>query len=210
MTTPLDFDPKHSQMVYLMSGLVAARGGKIGAFVTTDYGKTITRLPWPFSRPGMICVDPTNGDHIVVGDLKGDRSSLSVTFDGGKTWSTSRGVPQTAFWYAATLSPANPNLMLASNVDSANNVFVLRSTDGGRSFKQITTIRTNAPLIRERAIIERANNPDVPYAFVYSRIDRFASIKTQPRVRRLLRSRLCAECSSRPTSAPAGTESTAR
>ena len=168
MTTPLAFDPKEPKRMYVMAGPITFGAAKVGAFVTSDDGATFQRLPWPFARPGMILVDPANRDHMLVGDLRGGRSSISVTMDGGTTWMAAAGVPATAFWYAATISAANPQIVLASNIDAANNVFVLRSTDGGRHFTKVATV-VNAPLIRGRADIERRPEDDAtPAAFVYA------------------------------------------
>jgi hypothetical protein len=55
-----------------------------------------------------------------------------------------------------TISPVNGNIVLASSVDKSNNVFVLRSTDAGRTFKRVATV-VNAPLIRGR--IDPDRNP---------------------------------------------------
>ncbi len=169
MTTPLAFDPKNPQRLYAMAGaIVGFSSAKFGAYVTTNQGKSFAKLAWPFAAPGMIVVDAANGNHILVGNLANGRSSISVTTDGGATWVASRGVPATAFWYSATISPKNSNLVLASSVDAADNVFVLRSTDGGRTFVKTATI-VNAPAIRARADIERAGGAHTgPAAYVYS------------------------------------------
>lgn len=172
MTTPLAFDPKDPHTIYVVSGDIIGAGfskAPRAVFTTSNGGATFRRLHWPVDEPGMIVVDPLDGSHIIVGDLANQtRSSIRVTFDGGKTWTTSRGVPTTAFWYAATISPANGNVVLAASVDARNNVFVLRSTDGGRAFKLVANV-TNAPLIRgpvDHDLAERYSQP--PPAFVYS------------------------------------------
>jgi hypothetical protein len=172
MTTPLAFDPKNPHKIYVVSGDIVGAGfakAPRAVFTTGDGGVTFKRLQWPVNEPGMIVVDAHNGAHIVVGDLANQqRSSIRVTFDGGKTWATSRGVPVTAFWYAATISPAGGNIVLAASVDARNNVFVLRSTDGARTFKRVATV-TNAPLISgrvDRDLAERYAQP--PPAFIYS------------------------------------------
>lgn len=172
MTTPLAFDPKDPQKIYVVSGDIIGAGfanAPRAVFTTSNDGATFKRLNWPVDEPGMIVADPHDGSHIIVGDLASQtRSSIRVTFDGGKTWTTSRGVPVTAFWYAATVSPANGNVVLAASVDARNNVFVLRSTNGGRTFKLVADV-TNAPLVRgpvDHDLAERYPQP--PPAFVYS------------------------------------------
>jgi hypothetical protein len=172
MTTPLAFDPNDPRKIYVLSGDIVGAGfakAPRAVFTTGNGGVSFKRLHWPIDEPGMIVVDPNNGSHIIVGDLANQtRSSIRVTFDGGKKWTTSRGVPVTAFWYAATISPANGKLVLAASVDARNNVFVLRSTDGARTFKLVANV-TNAPLIRgpvDHDLAERYPQP--PPAFVYS------------------------------------------
>jgi hypothetical protein len=156
MTTPIAFDPKKPLTMYITSGPINAPGlsGPKGIYETTDGGGTVSKLSWPFTWPGAVVVDPRAGSHILVCDLNTFASSLSVTTDGGKNWTKSTGVPATPFWYAMTISPVNGNIVLASSVDKANNVFVLRSTDGGATFKRVATV-VNAPLIRGRIDLDR-------------------------------------------------------
>jgi photosystem II stability/assembly factor-like uncharacterized protein len=184
MTTPIAFDPKHPLTMYLTSGPNPGAGfhGPKGIFRSTDGGKTVSQLSWPFAWPGAVVVDQRNGGHLLVGDLKNGKSSLSVTTDGGAKWTKSSGVIPTQFWYALTISPVNGKIALASSVDAKNNVFVLRSTDGGASFKKVSVV-TNAPLVRGRSHLEsellrgvrssRLSEPGQPegeetQAFVYS------------------------------------------
>lgn len=182
MTAPIAFDPRNPLAMYLLTGPIEAPGptGLTGVFHSTDGGQTFKQLAWPFTEPGSITVDAKNGRHIVVSDLNANRSSLSVTFDGGTTWQRARGVPATAFWYSVTISPTNPRHVLATSVDAANNVFVLRSTDGGARYTRLGSI-VNAPLIRgrlesdrhagrrgERREPERRQPFGPPPAFVYS------------------------------------------
>ncbi|MBV8148666.1 MAG: hypothetical protein JO092_06220 [Candidatus Eremiobacteraeota bacterium] len=172
MTTPIAFDPSNPRHLYLASGAIVGAGFPStphAVFSTRDNGITLQKLTWPVVDPGMIVVDGHNSQHILVGDLRGLKSSsIEVTSDGGKTWARAAGVPATTFWYSATISPRNGRLVLASSVDAANNVFVLRSTDGGLHFTRIATV-TNAPLLRgpvDRDL--RRLLPQAPPAFVYS------------------------------------------
>ncbi len=152
MTTPIAFDPRDSLKMYVLSGPNVKLGfdGPKGVYESTDGGATITQLAWPFGWPGGIVVDQRYGPHILVSDLAHGKSSISVTDDGGKTWTKSAGVPATPFWYAMTISPVDGHVVLASSVDAKSEVFVLRSTDGGRHFTRVATV-VNAPLLRGRA-----------------------------------------------------------
>jgi len=158
MMDPIAFDPKNALHMYVISGYAIGASFPAvpqGVFESTDGGKTLHATSWAVSWPGSICVDRRNGSHILVGDLvKSVRSSIRVTFDGGKTWQTSAGVPATKYWYDIAISPANGNIVLATSVDDANNVFVLRSFNGGRTFGKVAGI-VNAPTIRQRFDLDR-------------------------------------------------------
>ncbi len=145
MTAPLAFDPQHPLTMYFAS----ASATDLGMYETTNGGKTVSKLAWPFDYPGCVIVDAGNGRHIIVSDMGSGKAALSASFNGGKTWRAATGVPAAAFWQTASISPVNGNVVLAADVDSNNNVYVLRSTDGGRSFKRTATV-VNAPLTRGR------------------------------------------------------------
>ncbi len=157
MTTPVAFDPKNPKTMYFASGPSPGPGfyGPKGMFKSTDGGESVTQLSWPFTWPGAVVVDPNNGAHILVCDINNGKSSLSVTTNGGKTWKKSSGVIATPFWYAFTISPVSQKTVLASSVDSKNNVFVLRSGDGGLTFTKVSVV-VNAPLVRGPAKLEES------------------------------------------------------
>jgi hypothetical protein len=175
MTTPIAFAPGHPLTMYLLSGSIFLPPGytnsPIGAYKSTDGGQTASVLPWPFTRPGAIAIDQRDGRHILIGDMSSSgRSSISVTSDGGKSWAKSSGVPATLFWYALAISPVSGTTVLASSVDKMNNVFVLRSADGGRTFKRVATV-VNAPLVRGRIDADRyvsGEGASQPLDFLYS------------------------------------------
>lgn len=158
MMDPIAFDPNNPLHMYVISGYsIGTTFPKVpqGVFESTDGGKTLHATLWAVSWPGAICVDRRNGSHILVGDLvQSVRSSIRVTFDGGKAWQTSAGVPVTKYWYDIAVSPANGNIVLAASVDDANNVFVLRSVNGGRTFSKVASV-VNAPTIRQRFDADR-------------------------------------------------------
>ena len=176
MTTPMAFDPKNPKRLYIaaVSPFFNAQyeSKSIGVLTTTDYGATLTKLPWPIARPGMIAFDPRDNAHIVVGGIKNGRSTISVTFDGGKTWTQSSGVVSTPFWYDATIDPANGRIVLASDADSAGNVFILRSGDGGKTFQRVANAGSG-PLLQTRLHDDDATAPANFYVFSPSREIRF-------------------------------------
>jgi hypothetical protein len=183
MAAPIAFDPKNPLTMYLLSGPIEAPGisGQRAVYLSLDGGSTFAKQPWPFVHAGTIVVDGANGSHIIVSDLKASGSTLSTTFDGGKTWTTAKGVPASAFWYTVTISPVSGKIVLASSVDAAANVYVLRSTDGGRTFVRTQTV-TTAPAIAGHIDADRHGrlymhgreeddadaSASAPAAFVYS------------------------------------------
>jgi hypothetical protein len=171
MASPIAFDPKNPLVMYLLSGPVEAPGirGQRAVFRTTDGGSTFTKEPWPFVHAGTIVVDGAKGSHIIVSDLKTFGSTLSTTFDGGKTWTRAKGVPASAFWYTVTISPVDGQTVLAASVDASANVYVLRSTNGGRTFVR-TQIVTSAPALTGRIDADDRDEGagGVPAAFLYS------------------------------------------
>jgi hypothetical protein len=169
MTNPIAFDPKNPLVMYLLSGPIEAPGisGVRAVFRTTDGGKTIAKTSWPFTHAGGIVVDGRDGLHIIVSDLRSSASSLSTTFDGGKTWTRAQGVPPTAFWYTMSISPVNGQTVLAASVDASANVFVLRSSDGGRTFARTQTV-TSAPALAGRIDAGDDGDDGGAAAFLYS------------------------------------------
>jgi len=186
MSAPIAFDPKHPLTMYLLSGPIEAPGimGQRAVFVTHDGGSSFAKEAWPFHHAGTIVVDPRNGSHIIVSDLRA-ASSISTTFDGGKTWKQAKGVPPSAFWYTISISPVNGRTVLASSVDASANVYVLRSSDGGLTFTK-TAIVTSAPALvghidadrgsRQRARGESGDDEagGAPAAFLYSPVRQIA------------------------------------
>lgn len=180
MTTPIAFDPKTPTTMYVASGDVGGVGfapAPKAVFKSTDGGVTLTQQKWPLYGPGAVVVDKHAGAHILVGDMQNGQSTILSTFDGGKTWTKSAGVPPTPFWYAITISPVNGQLVLASSMDSSNNVFVLRSTNGGKTFTRVTNVVNTPLLVHGRIHIERRRGHEAddaqaaaspPPAFIYS------------------------------------------
>jgi photosystem II stability/assembly factor-like uncharacterized protein len=118
------FDPKTPTTMYLVGG---QSGGNV-IVVSTDGGDTFASTNWVFTNPNQIVVDPKNGQHIVVGTAK----NLSVSFDGGKTWSQSAGMTSGP----VAVDPVDGNTILAVDGSAA----VYRSSDGGKSFSKISSI----------------------------------------------------------------------
>ena len=163
MTAPLAFDQAHPLTMYFAS----ASEQDFGMYGSTNGGKTVSKLAWPFQYPGCVVVDAHNGRHVVVSDMGTGKATLSASFDGGKSWRVASGVPTASFWQTASISPVNGSIVLAADVDANDNVYVLRSTNGGRSFQRTATV-VNAPLIRGRKEADENLEIKRPPYFDYS------------------------------------------
>jgi photosystem II stability/assembly factor-like uncharacterized protein len=110
-----------------------------GLFVSKDSGDTWTELsekglpPKPWGRVG-VAVAPSDG-HRVYALIEAEKGGLFRSDDGGDTWSLasdSRAIRQRAWYYTTvTVDPTNADVVWCPNVP------LLKSIDGGRTFKAI-------------------------------------------------------------------------
>ena len=149
-------------------------------FLSRDHGETWSlneplwnvpeRKEWMgggFDQAGVasICVDPRNAGHITVGVSTG---GVWITDDGGKSWRASvdgmyaeyappqlRHAPQMQDVHRLVQCPSAPDTMWAQH---HNGVF--RSTDGARSWQDVTTIR---PAKFGFAVVAHPSDPDTAW-----------------------------------------------
>jgi hypothetical protein len=127
------FDPTLATSFYLLSNPSGA-GAMDVIYQTTDGGKTFSPVTWPFTAPNLVAISPTNAQHLLVRD----GTTLSVSVDGGATWSASTGLPA-ASTLSVAIHPQSDSTVLAASLDS-NSVSAWRSNDGGLSFTNVSTI----------------------------------------------------------------------
>jgi photosystem II stability/assembly factor-like uncharacterized protein len=126
------FDPTTSGTMYLVDGKSPSNGGQ-GIVISTNGGKTFTATNWAFTTPYLIVIDPNNSTHLIVGDSKG----LSVSTDGGSTWTLASGLPSTTNPYSVVMHPTDTKTVVAI-VSASGGQAVYRSTDGGQTFSKLT------------------------------------------------------------------------
>jgi uncharacterized repeat protein (TIGR03803 family) len=104
--------------------------GVDGVFKSTDWGVSWTlQSSWTISKPVMVAVDPTNSNHIFVGEQGGP---LMMSVDGGSTFNpsdlhcTNCGAP-----VSLAVDPANSQDIVIGMSLPPPNGGVLVSTDGG-------------------------------------------------------------------------------
>lgn len=117
-----------------------------GVYRTDDLGVTWRRLDrYPTTHAHSLAVHPSNADLLYVGS---EPASVFVSTDGGETWdecSTFRDVPEAGEWsfhwegrhgHVRDLRMAahDPNIIFAG-IEVGG---VIRSTDGGRNWEQLT------------------------------------------------------------------------
>ena len=117
-------------------------GDGSGLYKTTDGGLTWTNLSTKKGMPkgvwGIVCmaVAPSNPDKVYA-MIENKNGGMYVSSDAGETWALQCGdndIRQRAWYYdRVSVDPKNENIVYCTNVE------LLRSNDGGKTFRQIRT-----------------------------------------------------------------------
>lgn len=152
-----------------------------GVYRSDDAGRTWKRMGLEKSEHiARIVIDPRNSDVVYVaaqGPLwsdGGDRGLFKTT-DGGRTWSNVLTTSERTGVTDVVLDPRHPDLLLAATYQRRRHVWTLidggpesalhRSTDGGKTWRKITTGMPTTQLGRIGLAASPAN-PDVVYATI--------------------------------------------
>jgi photosystem II stability/assembly factor-like uncharacterized protein len=152
-----------------------------GVYRSDDGGRTWRRMGLEKSEHiGRIVVDPRNSDVVYVAALGplwsdgGDRG-LYKTTDGGKTWNAVLTISDRTGVTDVALDPRNPDILLAATYQRRRHVWTLidggpesslqRSTDGGKSWRKVTSGIPGGDLGRIGIAVSPVD-PDVIYATV--------------------------------------------
>jgi photosystem II stability/assembly factor-like uncharacterized protein len=152
-----------------------------GVYRSDDAGRTWKRMGLEKSEHiGRIVIDPRNSDVVYVaaqGPLwadGGDRGLFKTT-DGGRTWTSVLAVSERAGVTDVALDPRHPDVLLAATYQRRRHVWTLidggpesalhRSTDGGKTWRKITTGIPTVQLGRIGLAVSPVN-PDVVYATI--------------------------------------------
>jgi len=82
-------DPENPDVVYVLN---------TGLFRSTDGGKSFSLLPAPHGDHHGLWIDPKDPDRIINGNDGG----ATISFDGGKTWTTQDNQPTAQFYHVIT------------------------------------------------------------------------------------------------------------
>ncbi len=99
-------DPKNADSVYLPN---------VQMHKSTDGGKTFAHMPVPHGDNHDMWIDPDDGTRFIVGNDGG----ATVTYNGGKSWSTLNNQP-TAQFYRVTTDNQFPYWVYGSQQDNSN------------------------------------------------------------------------------------------
>jgi photosystem II stability/assembly factor-like uncharacterized protein len=177
-------DPKNPSVVWVGTGENNSQrsvGYGDGVYKSTDGGKTWQNVGLKTSEHiGKILIDPRDSDTVYVaaqGPLwspGGDRG-LYKTTDGGKTWNKDLSIDENTGVTDVVLDPRNPDLLIAASWQRRRHVWTIinggpgsaihRSTDGGKTWKKITSGLPGGDLGRIGLAIA-PTDPDTVYAII--------------------------------------------
>jgi len=177
-------DPKNPNVIWVGTGennnqRSVAYGD--GVYKSTDGGKTWQNVGLKASEHiGKIVIDPRDSDTVYVaaqGPLwkEGGDRGLYKTTDGGKTWNRVLSINEHTGVTDVILDPRNPDVLLAASHQRRRHVWTIihggpgsalhRSTDGGKSWKKISSGLPSGELGRI-GLAYAPTHPDTIYAIV--------------------------------------------
>ena len=180
----ITLDPKRPNVVWVGTGERNSQrsvGYGDGVYRSDDGGRSWTNVGLKSSEHiGRIVIDPKNSDTVYVaaqGPLwapGGDRG-LYKTTDGGSTWAQVLKISEHTGVSDVVVDPRNPDVVIASAYQRRRHFFTMinggpesaihRSTDGGKTWKKVTTGLPDEQLGRIGLAISPVN-PDIVYANV--------------------------------------------
>ncbi|MEM6641114.1 MAG: glycosyl hydrolase, partial [Pseudomonadota bacterium] len=178
----ITLDPNNPSTIWVGSGEnISGRhtGYGDGVYRSLDGGKTWTNMGLAASeRIGMIRVDPRDSDVVYVaaqGPLwsGGGERGLYKTVDGGKSWKNILSAGEYTGVGEVHLDPRNPDVLYANTwqrqrsvaalVDGGPESAIHKSTDGGETWRKLTTGLPDEVMGKVGLAIS-PQNPDVVYA----------------------------------------------
>ena len=177
-------DPRRPSIVWVGTGERNSQRSVAygdGVYKSEDGGRSWTNVGLKSSEHiGRVVIDPKDSDTVYVaaqGPLwapGGDRG-LYKTTDGGKTWTQVLKISENTGVSDVVLDPRNPEIIVATSYQRRRHFYTMinggpesaihRSTDGGKTWKKVTTGLPEEQLGRIGIAISPVN-PDILYANV--------------------------------------------
>jgi photosystem II stability/assembly factor-like uncharacterized protein len=177
-------DPKRPTIVWVGTGERNSQRSVAygdGVYKSEDGGRSWTNTGLKTSEHiGRIVISPKDGDTVYVaaqGPLwaPGGERGLYKTTDGGKTWTQTLKISENTGVTDVVIDPRNPDVIVAAAYQRQRRFYTLidggpesaihRSTDGGKTWKKITSGLPDEQLGRIGLAISPVN-PDILYANV--------------------------------------------
>ena len=177
-------DPKRPNIVWVGTGERNSQRSVAygdGVYKSEDGGRSWTNTGLKTSEHiGRIVISPKDGDTVYVaaqGPLwaPGGERGLFKTTDGGKTWTAVLKISENTGVTDVVIDPRNPDVLVAAAYQRQRRFYTLidggpesalhRSTDGGKTWKKITSGLPEEQLGRIGLAISPVN-PDILYANV--------------------------------------------
>jgi photosystem II stability/assembly factor-like uncharacterized protein len=109
-------DPQDSETVYVLD---------VEAFKSTDGGRTFNKFKVPHGDNHNLWIDPKNTNRMIASNDGG----VTVTLDGGKTWTRQDNQPTAQFYHVIT-DTRTPYYVYGSQQDNSSVAIASRSDDG--------------------------------------------------------------------------------
>jgi photosystem II stability/assembly factor-like uncharacterized protein len=176
----LAIDPSNPGVLYCGTGeanLSADSYAGDGLYRSVNGGKSWKSLARSAAtgvprRIGTIAVDPFDSKHLLLGGIGYGRMSADNDFgglysskDGGVTWQRETVISSNNYWcHCIVFDPSAQGIILATFTGPGASNGLYRTTDGGGSWKQITSGLPSTDRIGRTSIAFAPSNPKIVYA----------------------------------------------
>ncbi|MBX9857537.1 MAG: hypothetical protein K2Y26_18550 [Gemmatimonadaceae bacterium] len=156
----------------------------IGVFKSTDGGRTWSKPMLPGTQHiGRIVIDPRDPNVVYVaanGPLwgPGGERGLFKTTDGGKTWTNTKSLSETAGFTEVVIDPANPDVLYAASQQRERRAYgflpagaeaaVWKTTDGAKTWTKLGSGLPTGELGRIGLSVCRSR-PNTVYALIHAK-----------------------------------------
>jgi photosystem II stability/assembly factor-like uncharacterized protein len=164
-----------------------------GVYKSVDGGKSFTNMGLKTSEHiGNLIVHPTNEDIVWVAAYgpvwsSGGERGIYMTKDGGKTWERTLYISEETGISDIVIDPSNPDILYAAAhqrrrhewtyIGGGPESAVYKSTDGGKTWKEINTGLPKGEMGRIGLAVSPAD-PDYVYAIVEARNDKGGTFRS--------------------------------